>query len=83
MSAVMDVLDEGSSLPSLPLATSEEVKAPDVIWMSPGRWEQLQETGKPSTLTLEICVEVMTEFNNLMEIEASELVLDFPRPRRV
>ncbi|MCS4185271.1 Uma2 family endonuclease [Salinibacter ruber] len=40
------------------------MKVADVIWMSPGRWEHMQETGDPSTLAPEICVEVMPESND-------------------
>ncbi|MCS3940471.1 Uma2 family endonuclease [Salinibacter ruber] len=46
------------------IATAGGVKVADVIWMSPGRWEHMQETGDPSTLAPEICVEVMPESND-------------------
>ncbi len=36
--------------------------------MSPGRWEHIQETGDPSTLAPEICVEVMSESNDWDEM---------------
>jgi len=50
------------------IATPEGVKVADVIWMSTGRWEQMQKTGDPSTLAPEICVEVMSESNDWDEM---------------
>lgn len=59
------------------VATPEGVKVADVIWMSPGRWEQMQETGDPSALAPEICVEVMSESNDWDEMHSKrELYLD-------
>ncbi|MFP4228858.1 MAG: Uma2 family endonuclease [Salinivenus sp.] len=51
------------------LATPREVKASDVVWMSPTRREKMRETGDPSTLAPEICVEVMSESNTEEEIQ--------------
>ena len=51
------------------LATPRGVKAPDVVWMSAGRREEMRETGDPSTLAPEICVEVMSESNTEEEMQ--------------
>jgi Uma2 family endonuclease len=71
--AVQDLLDEhapeGMSPPELAIATPQGVKVPDVAWMSQKRWKQMQETGDPSTLAPEICVEVMSESNTWEEME--------------
>jgi len=51
---VQDVLRKhapnGRQPPGFAIATSEGVKVPDVIWSSPERWNQMQETGDPTTL---------------------------------
>jgi len=56
------------SPPEFAIATPEGVKVPDVAWMSKGRWEQMQETGDPTTLAPEICVEVLSSSNTAEEI---------------
>jgi Uma2 family endonuclease len=71
--AVQDLLDEhapeGLSPPELAIATPQGVKVPDVAWMSPQCWERMQQTGDPSTLAPEICVEVMSDSNTWAEME--------------
>lgn len=72
--AVQDLLDEyaprgGLSPPEFAIATPEGVKAPDVVWMSPERWKQMQATGDPTTLAPEICVEVMSASNTEAEMQ--------------
>ena len=42
---------------------------PEVVWMSEQRWETMQQTGDPSTLAPEICVEVMGDSNTWAEME--------------
>ena len=51
------------------LATSRGVKAPDVVWMSVGRREEMRETGDPSTLAPEICVEITSASNTEDEMQ--------------
>ena len=51
------------------LATPRGVKTSDVVWMSLGRREEMRETGDPSTLAPEICVEVMSESNTEEEMQ--------------
>ncbi len=74
MKSVMDALDEcaleGVSLPSLPVATPEGVKVPDVAWASDERLEEMEEAGDPPTTASEICVEVMSVFNDWGEMHA-------------
>lgn len=73
MSAIMRVLSqhapEDASLPSFAIATPLGVKVPEVVWMSEQRWEKMQQTGDPSTLAPEICVEVMSKSNTWAEME--------------
>ena len=45
------------------------MKVLDVVWMSEQRWEEMQQTGDPSTLAPEICVEVMSDSNTWAEME--------------
>ena len=62
--AILHLLDRhapaGMSAPEFALATNQGVKVPDVVWMSDERWEAMQQTGDPSTLAPEICVEVLS-----------------------
>lgn len=51
------------------LATPEGVKAPDVVWMSAKRRDEMRGTGDPSLLAPEICVEVMSESNTEEEMQ--------------
>ena len=51
------------------LATPRGVKAPDVVWMSAGRREEMRKTGDPSMLAPEICVEVMSDSNTEEEMQ--------------
>lgn len=79
--AVQDLLDEhapeGISPPELAIATPEGVKVPDIAWMSDERWGQMQQTGDPSTLAPEICVEVLSSSNTEEEIrEKRELYFE-------
>ncbi len=71
--AVQDHLDDcaptGHAPPEYALATPEGVKAPDVVWMSSPRREHMRETGDPSTLAPEICIEIMSESNTEEEMQ--------------
>ena len=59
---------EGLSPTELAIATPQGTRAADVVWMSPGRWEEMQATGDPTTLAPEICVEVMSDSNDWEEM---------------
>ena len=52
------------------LATPRGVKAPDVVWMSAERRDEMRATGDPSTLAPELCVEVVSESNTEEEMQA-------------
>lgn len=58
----------GAVPPEFALATPKGVKAPDVVWMSPDRREAIEETGDPTTLAPELCVEVMSDSNTWDEM---------------
>lgn len=60
---------EGCQPPEFALATPEGVKAPDVVWMSPEREAEMENTGDPSALAPEICVEVMSSANTRAEMK--------------
>jgi len=70
--AMLRLLDRhapaGMSAPEFALATDQGVKVPDVVWMSEERWETMQQTGDPSTLAPEICVEVLSASNTVKEL---------------
>jgi Uma2 family endonuclease len=56
------------------LATPDGVKVADVVWMSPEREREMEETGDPSTLAPEICVEVMSTSNTEEEREQNRVL---------
>lgn len=56
---------EGEVYPEFAIATSEGVKVPDVVWSSPERERAMNETGDPTTLAPEICVEILSESDRL------------------
>ena len=70
--SVQQLLDryapEGIVAPEFALATDRGVKVPDVVWMSATRWEAMRQTGDPSTLAPEICVEVLSASNTVDEL---------------
>ena len=70
---VQNLLDEhapeGQHPPEFAIATPKGVKAPDVVWMSPKRHREMKETGDPTLLAPEICVEVLSSSNTEEEIE--------------
>jgi Uma2 family endonuclease len=59
----------GEVYPEFAIATSQGVKSPDVVWVSPKREREMEETGDPSTLAPEICIEVLSESNTIDEME--------------
>lgn len=79
--AVQDLLrdhaPEGFTPPEFAIATPEGVKVPDVVWMSLDRQREMEQTGDPSTLAPEICVEVLSSSNTEEEIrEKRELYFE-------
>lgn len=68
MKRLDDLLQAGEAFPEYPIATSDGVKQPDVIWASQNRQGEMEETGDPPTLAPEICVEVLSESNTPEEM---------------
>ena len=70
---VMELLYEhaegGHPFPEFPIATEGGVRVPDVVWITDGRREELEETGDPPTLAPELCVEVVSDSNDWDEME--------------
>ncbi|WP_232798060.1 Uma2 family endonuclease [Salinibacter altiplanensis] len=60
---------EGRQPPEFAIATSEGVKAPNVVWYSSERQHEMQKTGDPTTLAPEVCIEVMSASNDWEEME--------------
>lgn len=73
MSSVMRALDGclsgGKSYPSFAIAMPQGAEVPDVVWASGGRLVEMKETGGPTTLAPEICIEVMSEPGGWEEME--------------
>jgi len=70
--ALLNLLDchapDGESFPKYALATSQGIKVADVVWRSPDRAAAMHDTGDPSALAPEICVEVLSESNTVEEM---------------
>jgi len=70
--AVQKKLDEllsgGEAFQELAIATSGGTKQADVVWSSDDRMAEMRETGDPTTLAPEICVEVLSSSNTEEEI---------------
>ena len=70
--AVQKKLDEllsgGEAFQELAIATSGGTKQADVVWSSDDRLAEMRETGDPTTLAPEICVEVLSSSNTEEEI---------------
>lgn len=60
----------GRSRPEFPIATEKGTKVPDVVWVTDGRREEMEETGDPPTLAPELCIEVMSENNDWEEMRS-------------
>jgi Uma2 family endonuclease len=70
--AVLKKLDEllsgGEAFQELAIATSGGTKQADVVWASDDRLVEMKQTGDPTTLAPEICVEVMSDANTMHEM---------------
>lgn len=64
-----DMLPTGEAFQEWAIATAGGTKQADVIWASDERLKRMEETGDPTTLAPEICVEVMSESNDWDEME--------------
>jgi Uma2 family endonuclease len=71
--AVMKKLDEllsgGEAFQELAIATSGGTKQADVVWASDDRLVEMKQTGDPTTLAPDICVEVMSDANTMDEMQ--------------
>jgi Uma2 family endonuclease len=70
--AIGDLLEEhapeGATPPEFAIATPKGVKAPDIVWISADRRQEMKKTGDPTTLAPELCIEVMSEANDWDEM---------------
>jgi Uma2 family endonuclease len=70
--AVQKKLDEllsgGEAFQELAIATSGGTKQAEVVWTSNDRLTEMKQTGDPTTLAPEICVEIMSESNDWDEM---------------
>jgi Uma2 family endonuclease len=64
-----NLLQSGEAFPEWAIATSGGTKQADVVWASDDRLAEMEETGDPTTLAPEICVEVMSESNDWDEMK--------------
>lgn len=69
--AIADLLrqrmNNGKVLLELPIQTSENVKVPDVIWLSAERYQQIKDSAV-SPVAPELCLEVMSPGNSLAQM---------------
>ncbi len=63
------LLSDGEAFPEWAIATAGGTKQADVIWASDERLRDMRETGDPTTLAPEICVEVMSDANDWDEMD--------------
>jgi Uma2 family endonuclease len=63
------LLSDGEAFPEWAVATAGGTKQADIIWASDERLREMRETGDPTTLAPEICVEVMSGPNDWDEME--------------
>lgn len=63
------LLSDGEAVPEWAIATVGGTKQADVIWASDERLLDMRETGDPTTLAPEICVEVMSDTNDWDEMD--------------
>lgn len=77
MKRLDELLPDGEAFQEWPIATTEGIRQADVVWASAERQREMEETGDPPTIAPEICVEVMSEANDLQEMKKKrQLYLD-------
>jgi Uma2 family endonuclease len=64
-----DLLSGGEAFQELAIVTSGGTKQADVVWTSNDRLTEMKQTGDPTTLAPEICVEVMSDSNDWDEMD--------------
>jgi Uma2 family endonuclease len=71
------LLSGGEAFQGLAIATIGGTKQADVLWASDDRLAEMKETGDPTTLAPEICIEVLSASNTAGEIrEKRELYFE-------
>jgi len=63
------LMKTGKTLQEFPVETEENVKAPDVVWLSQGLFKQIKENIS-SPVAPEICIEVMSPGNTKLYFDA-------------
>ena len=58
----------GVTPPEFAIVTPKGMKAPDVVWISADRRQELKKMGDPTTLAPELCIEVMSNANDWDEM---------------
>jgi len=58
----------GRRAPEFAIRTPEGIKSPDVVWMSPERYEEVVQSGDPTSVAPELCVEVLSTSNDMEEM---------------
>lgn len=72
-----NLLPSGEAFQEWAIATSGGTKQADAIWASSDRLTEMKETGDPTTLAPEICIEVLSASNTAGEIrEKRELYVE-------
>lgn len=61
---------EGKASVEFAIATEKGVKSADAVWRGAERDRQMKETGDPTTLAPNVCVEVLSPANTEAEMEA-------------
>lgn len=56
------LVSEGKALLELPIQTADNIKVPDVVWLSQERYQQIKHSAV-SPIAPELCVEVMSPAN--------------------
>lgn len=64
---IQSILKWGISYPECPIQTEDNVKVADVVWISPERYQQIQNEDVCS-IAPEICVEVKSASNTIDEM---------------
>ena len=61
--------DEGRARPEYPVATSDGIKVPDVVWISAERDADAPDEAEASPVMPELCVEVLSTSNTEAEMD--------------
>lgn len=70
---LLSLLD-GRAFQEWAIATPHGTKQADVVWTSDQRLQEMRDTGDPTTLAPELCVEVMSESNDWDEMDEKRTI---------